>query len=104
MALWGPVLLTGCGEENAAKIAPWLGMQTINESKADTLAKASLRKAKRCVEKPYDADRTPKCLDEAQERAETAEQLYTRDCGYGNRSACRKHRELVDAWYVLAEE
>ena len=36
--------LAGCGEENAAKVAPWIGMSTIVESKADSFAKFAVDK------------------------------------------------------------
>jgi hypothetical protein len=97
-------LTTGCGEENAAKVAPWLGMETLTESKADALGSLSLKKAKACRKKHDGASDFSKCIEEALKHGEAAEELYARDCNFGNKRACRKLQELRDAWQAFAEK
>lgn len=97
--LLAAIVLTACSEQNAAKVAPWLGMKTLNESKADTLSKRPMRLAERCFG-GNDARTMDTCLRETKKQWDVAAELYYRDCGYGNKSACRKYREQQLKWSV----
>lgn len=97
-------LLTGCGEENAAKVAPWLGMETLNERKADVLGSLASKEVKACKRRNDDLDGLRKCIEDAVKHVITAEELYMRDCRYGNKRACRKIAEQRNAWDKLGNE
>jgi hypothetical protein len=97
-------LSIACGDENAARVAPWLGISTVNESKADTLGRLSIKKAKACQDNQKNHEEYSRCLDDALEPGEAAEELYKRDCGFGNRRACAKLEKLRDSWHNMAKE
>ena len=90
--------LTGCSEENAAKITPYLGMKTLNEDKADAFVKIALQKASTCKSQDLDTKKFAECAEKAVELAMKADALYTKDCEYGNAAACRKRAELHQKW------
>ena len=95
---------SGCGEETAAKVAPWLGMNTIVESKADTLGNLSMKRAEGCKRRKQDAEKKWNCSYEAAAHAESAEELYLRDCKNGNNRACRKLEQLRQYWAIISDE
>lgn len=80
----------GCGEEKAAKIAPWLGLQTLNEHKADIKFKGALRRAKNCRIGEKTTEQMADCMHVPERDVMMAMERYLRDCKYGNKGACLK--------------
>lgn len=97
-------IASGCGEENAAKYAKWLGAKSINESSADHYAKESTAVLSRCVarfRKGEPRDEIQKCFDKASDNHDKAVDLYLKDCNLGNNAACRKVGELMNQWEAI---
>ena len=92
------LVLSGCSEETAARIAPWTGTNTLNESKADAFANEALQTASFCERHRSDTSKVLECLKPAVRNVMAADHLYGRDCNFGNDRACRKRQELYDKW------
>jgi len=98
MIILAVYILSGCSEENAAKIAPYLGTKTLNEKKADAFAKIALQKANSCEAQDLELEEFTECFEKAVKFVMEADALCKKDCGYGNAAACRKRAELYQKW------
>ena len=97
-ALFITAALSACGEETAAKVAPWIGTKTLVESKADSFAKFALDKAEWCERFRANAVKFTECIQPAIKDAKQADDLYIRDCKNGNDRACKKRERFYKAW------